>query len=160
MITLASRILRKMLDVNRYAALPFVEVGKHNDTRPWLLDLRERLISVLADIDRAVGELPNLQTGEAEHWSQPEQLAFSEWLSRKYPNEHSAGTIALGDAWQEGKRFGIAAASMQLLDDHLAATAAHELVDVGGQLTRSGKVLAEAIAASMVSASAQDRTLA
>lgn len=103
---------------------------------------------------------PGLHTGDEERWSQAEQLAFSEWLSREYPNEHSAGTIALGDAWQEGKRFGIAAASLQVLDDHLEATAVHELVDVGGQLTRSGKVLAEAIAAAMVGASAQDPTLA
>jgi hypothetical protein len=144
------------------ATPPFVEAGRHNDTRSWLLDLRERLIGVLADIDRAVVEVPGpgLHTGDEERWSQAEQLAFSEWLSREYPNEHSAGTIALGDAWQEGKRFGIAAASLQVLDDHLEATAVHELVDVGGQLTRSGKVLAEAIAAAMVSASVQDRTLA
>jgi hypothetical protein len=160
MPTLTSRILQKMLDVNRYTGLPFVEAGRHNDSRPWLLDLRERLIGVLADIDRAVVEVPGLHTGDEERWSQAEQLAFGEWLSREYPNEPSAGTIALGDAWQEGKRFGIAAASLQVLDDHVEATAVHELVEVGGQLTPSGKVLAEAIAAAMVSASAQDRTLA
>jgi hypothetical protein len=160
MITLASRILQKMLDVNRYAALPFVEAGKHNDTRPWLLDLRERLIGVLGDIDRAVVEVPSLHTGDEERWSQAEQLAFSEWLFRKYPNEHSAGAIALGDAWQEGKRFGIASASLQATEDLVETTAANGLVDGGGQLTQSGKVLADAIAVALASASAHDQSLA
>jgi cell division septation protein DedD len=154
MITLASRILQKMLDVNRYAALPFVEAGKHNDTRPWLLDLRERLIGVLADIDRAVVEVPGLHTGDEQRWSQAEQLAFSEWLSREYPNEHSAGAIALGDAWQEGKRYGIASAPLQATENPVEAPAASGLVDGCGQLSRSGKVLADAIAAALASASA------
>ncbi|WP_175773004.1 hypothetical protein [Paraburkholderia phenazinium] len=154
MITLASRIMQQMLDVNRYAALPFVETGKHNDARLWLAGLRQRLDSLLADVDRATLDVASLSPSEGEHWTHGEQLAFGEWLVQTYPNEHSSAVIALGDAWKDGKRFGMATASGQPIGDNRTATSIHGLVDATGQLTPSGKALASAIASAVAGAPA------
>lgn len=158
MISLASRILQKMLDMNRYAALPFVETGRHQDAHTWLMDLRERLIGVLADIDRSVVEVTSLHTSDEEHWSQTEQVAFSEWLLRRYPNEHSGAVIALGEAWKEGQQFGIATRPLHAMANGRPAAAAGGLIDTDGQLTPGGTALASAIAAALASTSAHAQT--
>jgi hypothetical protein len=44
---------------------------------------------------------------DAETWTEGEQVDFSAWLARNYPNEPSAGVIALGSAWKDGKRAGL-----------------------------------------------------
>ncbi|MFC0403163.1 hypothetical protein [Paraburkholderia rhizosphaerae] len=57
----------------------------------------------------AIDHLNAVQTHDGTPgWNDVERALFGQWLSSNFPNEASAGTIALGDAWKEGVRVGSA----------------------------------------------------
>jgi hypothetical protein len=104
MLTTICQVLQKTLDLNRYAALPFVTTGAHNGTDQWLQGFRERLVVLLEMVDRAKAELGTPIAGPQADWTDAERTLFGEFLARNYPNEATAGMIALGDAWKDGIR--------------------------------------------------------
>ena len=106
MLTKISRLLQRTLELNRYAALPFVMNGEHDGTDQWMLGLRERLLDLVNEVDRARAELNSVDSEAQSNWTDGERALFGEFLARNYPNEASAGVIALGDAWKDGLRIG------------------------------------------------------
>ncbi|MBU6486234.1 MAG: hypothetical protein KGQ57_00225 [Burkholderiales bacterium] len=107
MLTTVCRVLQKTLDLNRYASLPFVMTGQSNGTEQWLQGLRERLLALLAHVDRATAELASPPAETSQEWTNAERALFGEFLAHNYPNEASAGVIALGDAWKDGLQVGV-----------------------------------------------------
>lgn len=97
----------------RHAAEPIIGNDAAQPTDEWLAGLRSR-VGPLLDRLNALTELASLLPANAlDDWSDEHRLFFGEWLTAHFPNEASAGTIALGDAWQEGLRVGLCANGMR-----------------------------------------------
>lgn len=75
-----------------------------------LSKLNVRLTAVLELVD-------HIPAGTLSGWTDAHRLFFGEWLRQHYPNEASAGTIALGEAWMDGLRVG---ASLGLVNNDAA----------------------------------------
>jgi hypothetical protein len=106
------RTLRESLDIARYAATPAIVEGRVSADPAWLNKLRALVLGLLASIDLDLEASP-ATVSDDDRWSDDEQRLFGQWLRRTHPNLPSDAVIALGDAWKDGLRTGIARASAQ-----------------------------------------------
>jgi hypothetical protein len=103
MVSFFARILQRTLVVGSYASHPLATVERGKDFGVWLQGLRERVVLLQAEIDRAAAAMASAQTLTPE-WSKFDQVMFEQWLADHYPNESSTIHAALGDAWMTGRR--------------------------------------------------------
>lgn len=108
------RTLGESLDIARYAATPDIAEGRMSADPAWLNGLRVLVLGLLASIDLDLEESPAVMS-EDDRWSDDEQRQFGQWLRRTHPSLPSDAVIALGDAWKDGLRTGIARAAAQPL---------------------------------------------
>lgn len=108
------RTLRESLDIARYAATPVTVDGRVSADPVWLNGLRALVLGLLASIDLDLEARP-AAVSDDDRWSDDEQRLFGQWLRRTHPNLPSDAVLALGDAWKDGLRTGIAQVSAQPL---------------------------------------------
>ncbi|WP_176060303.1 hypothetical protein [Paraburkholderia sp. BCC1876] len=134
-------IVRDLADIATYTP-PYSGDGS-------LLNPSDELATVLGLAGRlhtrvtALLDLVNSAPGEAlTGWTDAHRQFFREWLRKTFPNEASAATLALGDAWIDGLRVG---ASVGLITCHSAAAAADRHEEPGGPLPVEFAGVAEVI---------------
>lgn len=108
------RTLRESLDIARYAATGDIVEGCMPADSAWLNGLRALVLGLLASIDLDLASSP-AAAADDDRWSDHEQRLFGQWMRRTHPNLPSGAVIALGDAWKDGLRTGIAQVSAQPL---------------------------------------------
>jgi len=108
MLPILRLALLDALKLASYAGTPVIQRETPPDDA-WITDPRRRADNLYRPLKEALDQLAAVEAnGEPGEWSPVEQAFFGQWLNRTYPNEASAGTIALGDAWKEGNRVGTA----------------------------------------------------
>ncbi|TDN59064.1 hypothetical protein [Paraburkholderia sp. BL10I2N1] len=108
MLPILRLVLQDALKLTSYAGTPVIQRQTPPDDA-WIADLRRRADNLYRPLKEALDHLAAVDTNaEPTGWTPIEQALFSQWMNRTYPNEASAGTIALGEAWKEGNRIGAA----------------------------------------------------
>lgn len=97
----------------RHAAEPIIGNDTAQPTDEWLAGLHSRVAPLLATLNALTELASRLPDNALDDWSDAHRLIFGRWLAAHFPNEGSAGTIALGDAWQEGLQVGLCANVMR-----------------------------------------------
>jgi hypothetical protein len=107
MLSILRSVLQDALRLAKVAGTPLLPSTRPTDDEQVAM---RRLAAPLAfRLREAIDHLNAVQTPDGTTgWNDVERALFGQWLARHFPNEASAGTIALGDAWKEGQRVGAA----------------------------------------------------
>ncbi|SIO72846.1 hypothetical protein SAMN05444172_9333 [Burkholderia sp. GAS332] len=105
-----------LIDIARDLADLAMSAGPHSDSdlsstsQDALTSIRERAKSLRARVSALLDLVDGPHREAITGWTDSHRQLFGEWCRKNYPNEASAGTIALGDAWMDGLLVGASVA--------------------------------------------------
>ncbi|MFM0046069.1 hypothetical protein [Paraburkholderia sediminicola] len=97
-----------LIDIARDLADIASHDGPHSDSnlssisQDALTSIRERASSLQARVNALLGLVDGACREALTGWTDSHRQLFGEWCRKIYPNEASAGTIALGETWMDG----------------------------------------------------------
>lgn len=98
-----------------------------------LTSIRGRTANLQARVSALLELVNGASPGVLADWTDAHRQLFGQWCRANYPNEASAGMIALGEAWMDGLRVGASVALVAtepLTGDATSGTTAVELAGV------------------------------
>ncbi|MFL9886792.1 hypothetical protein PQR66_27385 [Paraburkholderia agricolaris] len=97
-----------LIDISRDLADIAMSAGPHSDSdvsstsQDALTSIRERAKSLRARVSALLDLIDGPHREAITGWTDSHRQLFGEWCRKTYPNEASAGTIALGEACMDG----------------------------------------------------------
>ncbi|MFL9995265.1 hypothetical protein PQR34_32290 [Paraburkholderia sediminicola] len=129
-------IARDLADI-AMSAVPHSDSDVSSTSQEALTSIRERAKSLRARVSALLDLIDGPHREAITGWTDSHRQLFGEWCRKSYPNEASAGMIALGEAWMDGLLVGASVAlveSAPATDDATSGTTPIELAGVAAAI--------------------------